>query len=426
MDDHNYLQKAMNDFNEATARIMEAYAHLEGEFAKLNLELESKNQELETMLGRIEDVKSHLQSVLESLRTGVVVLDQEGKIRTVNSCAERFLGHTRESMLGQKVIPWLAEKGGGDWSSWEDLNCPRGDLGQRVNWNGRILDVFTSPLTSRTGETLGAVLVWLDVTRMVALEETTRRSEKLAAMGELAANIAHEIRNPLGSIELFASLLLKDLPESKNRERVSQIMGSVKKIDSKISNLLYFTEPVKPHLATIILADLIREIVSFADEIIADTGISLAVELDEKRDAVEGDAEMLKQVFFNLILNALQAMPRGGRLTVRSARALAAIRDQGSAVFQEVTVADRGEGIGAENIHRVFEPFFTTKEGSSGLGLAIAHNIVLLHRGYIRLKSKVGEGTEFIVGLPVAEKSDPGFREGRGNFGGGFNRREIL
>ncbi len=404
MEDLSYLQKSISQFNDATNRIMEAYGRLEKEFANLNLELEKKNLELEKMVGEKEDVKSYLHNILESLTTGVVVIDLQGNIQTINGCAEVFLQSSRELLTGRNIRTWLADICPGDGNNLLESEYLAGDLGRRAALNDRILDIFGSPLRARSGDVLGVVLVLVDVTKMEGFKEIAKRSERLAAMGELAANIAHEIRNPLGSIELFSSLLLKDLVEKKNRQRVMQVIASVKNMDSKISNLLYFAEPNPPRMESLFLHDIIEEIISFTEPIIDQADISLAVDLDDSEPLVSGDTEMLKQVFLNVILNALQAMPAGGRLSIKSRRVNATGEGSRNSFFQEVIIVDTGPGIPADVASRIFDPFFSTKEGNTGLGLAIAHNIISLHRGYIHVKSKPQQGAEFTVALPVLQR----------------------
>ncbi|MDZ4164834.1 MAG: ATP-binding protein [Smithellaceae bacterium] len=405
MEDLSYLQKSFEEFNRATSKIMEAYGKLEKEFARLNIELGEKNLELERLIGEKEDVKNYLHNILESLTTGVVVVDLEGNIQTVNRCAEMFLQESRDRLTGKNINSFFMELSSSQWDNLLESEYLASDIGKRVVLNDRVLDIFGSTIRARNGEIFGAVLVLRDITKMERLEEIAKRSEKLAAMGEMAANIAHEIRNPLGSIELFSSLLLKDLGEKKNKDRVMHIIGSVKNMNNKISNLLFFAGANPPQMEQLSLCDALREIIEFTRTIIDQAGISLEVMLDHLNPTVSGDAEMLKQVFLNIILNALQAMPSGGQLSIKSSM-LERMGSKGGNGFYEVLISDTGAGIPAERLSRIFDPFFSTKEGSSGLGLAIAHNIVSLHKGEIHVKSRVNYGTTFAIALPVCSLAD--------------------
>jgi signal transduction histidine kinase len=266
------------------------------------------------------------------------------------------------------------------------------------------MEVFSAPVRDRNSDTIGTVFLLRDVTRIEKLEEMAKRTEKFAAMGEMAANIAHEIRNPLGSIELFASLLIKDLKEKKDRDRISQIITSVKNMDNKISNLLLFTRNTYPVPGMVNVHDILKEIHVFSEQIFIQGNIVFALRYADVEPVIEGDAEMLKQVFFNLILNALQAMPEGGRLSIETkcSRANGNVKTNAPSSI-EIKFSDDGRGIAEEHMSKIFDPFFSTREGGSGLGLAIVHNIVDMHRGSINVERGERGGTIFTILLPLTK-----------------------
>ncbi|MBI3328085.1 MAG: hypothetical protein HYZ81_15460 [Nitrospinae bacterium] len=226
-----------------------------------------------------------------------------------------------------------------------------------------------------------------------ALEEQVQRTNRLAAMGEMAASIAHEVRNPLGSIELFAALLKQELEQDGGkRTLVEHILSGVKSLNRTISNMLLFTkslaarfEPVDPH--QVLEASLV-----FASHVLRHHRLRLQKSFGADGVTVCADPELLKQVFLNLILNAIQAMPEGGTLT------LATRLDQH---VLEVKVGDTGVGMSAEVTEKIFNPFFSTKDGGTGLGLTIVHNIVEAHNGVIHVVSTRGKGTTFTILLPL-------------------------
>jgi signal transduction histidine kinase len=238
-----------------------------------------------------------------------------------------------------------------------------------------------------------------DITRVEKLEEMAKRTEKLIAMGEMAANIAHEIRNPLGSIELFASLLMKDMKDDRHQGRLSHIITSVKNMDNKISNLLLFTTQKHPMMRKVNLHRIVKEVLRFSDPIIKQEDISLSVKYSSIEPCVRGDAEMLKQVFLNILLNAIQAMTDGGRLRIETV--VSPLRLEDGARSVEVRISDTGVGITRDNLKKIFDPFFSTRERGSGLGLAIVHNIVHAHGGSIDVDSREREGTVFSITLPL-------------------------
>jgi signal transduction histidine kinase len=232
------------------------------------------------------------------------------------------------------------------------------------------------------------------------LKATVKRTEKLAAIGETAANLAHEIRNPLGSIELFASLLKKDAKEKKNSDRASHIINAVRDMDNKISNLLLFAGSQKPPMKTINVNNALKEIIAFSEQIIKKGNIFLTVSYEDVDPMIFGNAEMLKQIFLNLMLNAMQAMPKGGNLYIKT-RTLGGRYEGGAHGSNlEIRFMDTGCSIPAENIKKIFDPFFTTKGKGAGLGLAIVHNIVDIHGGSIDVENNKGGGTVFNLTFP--------------------------
>ncbi len=403
LDQVTTLKRSFDDFNQVTRKLREAFASLELKFEGINRELEDKNLRLERAVEENERVKNHLQSILESLTTGVLVTDREGKITLMNPSAEGFYGVTLSRMAGKPVDVLLQGVSSGSGRGGpQRRKAAIGAPGRKIRVRGRTIEVLESAVKTAKGEVMGAVYILRDVTAVEKLEEMAKRAEKLAAMEELAANVAHEIRNPLGSIELFASLLMKDLRDRRSLERVSQIIAAVRNVDNKISNLLLFTRKREPLMHEVDLHGILEEVISFCEEIIAHEGVSLSAKYARGGARVRGDAEMLKQVFLNIILNAFQAMPCGGVLEIETRRIGAGDFHPVGAPLMEVRFSDTGVGIPAEHLAKIFDPFFSTKEKGSGLGLAIVHSIVDLHGGAIDVESREGGGTLFRILLPLA------------------------
>lgn len=404
MQDLASLQKSFESFNKATAELERAYARLEERFASLNQELEEKNIELLKTIEEKEQTKNYLQNILESLINGVVVTDQEGRIQTLNSCAEVFTNVLQPDVIGRHISILFESMPVSDWQTINLAEYFKGESGHKVIINGRTLEIFCSPFKSPAGEMIGNVFVLRDMTRIEKLEEMAKRTEKFAAMGEMAANIAHEVRNPLGSIELFASLLLKNLAEKKDRDRVVQIISSVKNVDNKISNLLLFTRRQTPQMKVISLHQVLSDVIDFSEQIIEQAGVAVSVQLAEGDIQISADAEMIKQVFLNIILNAQQAMPEGGKLSIVTRLTHKSLFDPRE-MIAEVIFQDAGPGIPPGDISRIFDPFFSTKESGSGLGLAIVHNIISEHNGSISVENAPKGGMIVNVSLPAVTES---------------------
>jgi PAS domain S-box-containing protein len=389
-DHYLFLQKSFNEFNQATERLQNSFANLELKFQEINRELELKNEELKRTIAEKEEVKNYLRNILESLTTGVVVTDIAGWITTLNKWAETFFNVSQDQVTGKHVRVLFGDLKDLDRnaSSYADHFT---DTGKKVNMKDRVIEIFASPMRAEQGEIIGEVFILRDITRVEKLEEMAKRTEKLIAMGEMAANIAHEIRNPLGSIELFASLLMKDMKDERHQGRLSHIITSVKNMDNKISNLLLFTTQKHPMMRKVNLHRIVKEVLSFSDPIIKQEDILLSVKYSSIEPCVRGDAEMLKQVFLNILLNAIQAMTDGGRLGIETV--VSPLRLENGVRSVEVRISDTGVGITRDNLKKIFDPFFSTRERGSGLGLAIVHNIVHAHSGSIDVESGEKEGT---------------------------------
>jgi PAS domain S-box-containing protein len=404
MSDVLSLQQLFENFNMATASLKQAYANLEIKFENINRELEIKNRELENTIAEKEEMKNYLQNILESLTNGVIVTDLEGKIQRVNRCACTFAGVEETDVQGKHVSALFDLLSPENWEGILFSEYLKGGVGHKIKLNGRTMEIFSSPVTARNGETLGNVFILRDITRIERLEEMEKRSEKFASMGEMAANIAHEIRNPLGSIELFASLLMKDLKEKRDRDRVAQIVSSVKNMDNKISNLLLFTKTKIPRLEVVNINEVLKETLFFAEQLASQGSISLDYTFEEGEARVACDVEMMKQVFLNIIFNGIQAMPDGGSLHIETNFSHIDKAIPNVTPFVEIMFKDSGIGIPEENLPKIFDPFFSTKEGTSGLGLPIVHNIIDMHNGAVHVESGHGGGTVFTVLLPYKEK----------------------
>jgi PAS domain S-box-containing protein len=407
-DQYLFLQKSFHEFTQATERLQNAFANLEQKFEEINRELELKNEELRQTIAEKEKVKNYLRNILESLTNGVVVTDLAGRITSLNRCAEAFLGTSQDHVIGTHIRGLFDDVDVSDWRTFPHTEY-LADAGTKIHIKDRIMEVFVSPMKTEQNDIIGTVFILRDITRIEKLEEMAKRTEKLAAMGEMAANIAHEIRNPLGSIELFASLLMKDLKNEKYQGRLSHIITSVKNMDNKISNLLLFTTQKNPVLRVINLHRIMDEVIHFSDPIVKQEGITLSVRYAKVEPRVMGDEEMLKQVFLNILLNSIQAMIDGGALDIETIASHE--QDEGSTGDGnvEIRISDTGVGIPKEDLKRIFDPFFSTRERGSGLGLAIVHNIIHVHGGSIDVESREKRGTIFSIVLPQiteTKKSD--------------------
>ncbi|MCZ6747887.1 MAG: ATP-binding protein [SAR324 cluster bacterium] len=376
---------------------------------RLNREVDEKNRAL-------EENKAYLSNILESLEIGVLVTDLEGHITSVNRTGQALLAAASDALTGRHVNEVLGEA----LLPAAGATAPR--VGEPIAFQrsgGEVLQfqISATPMQGEQDEPLGYIFNVQDVTQLKKLEEQTERQNRFTAMGEMAANIAHEIRNPLGSIELFASLVKKGLnEENEGTTLLNHISSNVGSMNHIISNLLAYTKPRPVSPQRVDLHALLREGVEMSRFMAKQHRVEMRTGLDAEHSLVMGDPEQLKQVLNNLVMNAVQAMPEGGELTVTTRsltigdpRALARFGMEPSAEaadpeFVEVAVRDTGCGIPKDIQRKIFDPFFTTKARGTGLGLAIVHHIIESHRATIDIESRPDEGTEIVMTYPVIKE----------------------
>jgi PAS domain S-box-containing protein len=403
------LIRNMEAFNGVTEQLQRSYDDLHLRVKQLDLELESKNKELEKNLVEKEEVKNYLNDILESLTNGVIVVDREGRITTFNQTAASLTGLKRQNCLAKtlkEVFPFdlfenmvsRLEKNRGETIS-RDQNVITPDK-KTIN-----VRVSASPVWDNHGGQIGTVLILQDRTDLHRLEELAHRNQRLREMGEMAAGIAHEIRNPLGSIELFASLLKKDLEGDPEKAKLVQhIRAGVQNMDRIISTLLLFAKSSQPSRQQCDINLLLSQLLDGLDDVKVPENIKVVRDFGKEEMLANGDRELLRQVFPNLIRNAVQAMPEGGELHMQTRKALIPLAENdgeaGDRKFIAVTITDTGGGISADDLTKIFNPFFTTKVKGTGLGLAISHNIIKAHQGTIEAMCEEGESTSFIIKIP--------------------------
>jgi len=248
----------------------------------------------------------------------------------------------------------------------------------------------------------GTLVALKDVTCGKHESERSQRKDRLAAMGEMAAKIAHEIRNPLGSIELFATSLQASLEEQPELQVLAErISSGVKSIDSIISNLLQFIRPNEAsRFERFDIYEALDDSLFFMEHRTdKENGIAVKVAYGHRPLFVKGDVELMKQVCLNIILNAIQSMPNGGELCISTTPQ--SKPHGGNPVLFRIRISDSGGGIHPDHVGKIFDPFFTTKERGTGLGLSIVHNIIEMHDGVIDVESTPENGTVFTIGLPL-------------------------
>ncbi|HEV8308283.1 MAG TPA: ATP-binding protein [Methylomirabilota bacterium] len=350
-----------------------------------------------------ERVKTLMRNVLESIPTGVLTLDSDGALTSLNSAAERLLGVRASMVVGRpledalqhttELAAWVRAALSGRGLFQESDLSVSGAESRRLT-----LRVSAAELRNESNRFDGLVVLLRDVTEVSRLELQLRRADKLAALGTLAAGVAHEVKNPLHALGLNLHLLVQELgapqPSKVELEDYLGILrAEIERIHQIVENFLRFSKPSIPEVKPLDLNALVERVLSLVGFEAAGHRVGIQTEFDPELDTIAGDEGQLAQVVLNLVINAMQAMPTGGNLTLTTRR------DNG---WGELTVRDTGEGIPHDVVPQIFDPYFTTRQGGSGLGLAIAHRIVEGHNGTIDVESKAGLGTTMVVRLPLA------------------------
>jgi two-component system sensor histidine kinase PilS (NtrC family) len=357
------------------------------------------------------------ERTVESLKSGLLTAGRDGRITSFNPEAERITGVASASAIGQDVeelfpgIRDLALAPAGDDSAQGRFRAPYYNrLGEDLH-----LGIAAYILKDARGAPSGHVMIFQDVTDVVEMEGELRRSERLAAVGELSASIAHEIRNPLAAISGSVQMLKREADTLGGTVEASRLMGIVLRETDRLNHLvtdfLQYARPGPLRIEPVSLETVVGEVLEVFGSIVPE---NLRVELNVPRAlAVRADAAQLRQLLWNLALNACQAMPEGGILslearaaaepTPQEARSARRSELEEKKTWVEIAVRDQGVGIPPEALDHVFDPFFTTKPEGSGLGLATVHRIVEEHGGSIRLESLVDRGTAIRIWLPRAE-----------------------
>jgi PAS domain S-box-containing protein len=392
--DSALLHEAFRSFDDAAATLQQSYQTLTSRLEELDVELADRNEALGRNLRANEELREHLTAIVESLSTGLLVLDIEGTITRCNQAGEQLLGLKREQILGRSLTACLKEA---------QLD---GDAYPLTTRQGAAVALSTRALTARGECHAGSVVLIQDVTAVRELEDRLQRRNRLAAMGEMVGRIAHEIRNPLGSIELFASMLRRDLNAVPAlRGYAEHISSSVHMMNRLLTNLLVYTKPDCPHGEWYETEALMLDSLTLAAHAIANTRIDIRLEVDPLAARIWCDTGQMKQVLLNLILNGIQAMPGSGTLTLSASLTEGQVSGEPAL---RLSVSDTGVGIPGAQRSRIFDPFFTTKDEGTGLGLAIVHAIVEAHQGRIDVESCEGRGTTFTIVLPQCPVSDRG------------------
>ena len=379
-------------------------------------ELKKKKKELIQKQVDYNQLEAFNQNIIQSLDSGLLTVDLSGKINFLNRTAEKILGRDGESLKDTSIydlFPKINEvveqvkmkvpESSADYQRYETLLTN--------HEGGKIYLGFSfSPLTDPEGSLIGHTLIFQDITKFKEMEEQMKRVDKMAAVGALAAGMAHEIRNPLASLSGSIQMLKTELTLDDPQQHLMEItLRESERLNALITDFLLFAQPPQSHKIVYPIGKILEETLDlFIHSPSFHDGIRILRPSPHEGIRISIDPDQMKQVFWNLFINAAQSMSNGGEIQVHLGKGNALgitslslsppVRDK---EWVKISIADSGKGIPLEEKEKIFEPFFTTKENGTGLGLSIVHKIVENHKGLIKVDSELGSGSTFTIFLPA-------------------------
>jgi len=359
-----------------------------------------KLQESYIVKKTLNEMKMYTSKLLETMDNAVISVDNKGNIKTFNRKSEEIFNKKKEEVLNkdsQEVLN-LSILGESIFKTCllEKKNISQEIILEQKGLKKKILDLNTSFLADESGEITGVVAVIRDVTEIKDLNEEVARHKRLAALGKLSAGIAHEIRNPLSSIRGLAQFVYNSFSKTDERkEDLNTIIQEVDRLNKLVVQVLDFAKLQKPNLTRFSLNDLIGKITELFKLEIKDKQVKFNSELSPDISKIQADEDQVRQILMNVIINAIQAIPKKGEIKIKTEKAIF----KGEPAIKLI-IEDSGIGIPEKDFTQIFDPFFSTKDKGSGLGLSIVYKLIEAHQGEIKVESKEGEGTKFVIFLP--------------------------
>ncbi len=364
-----------------------------------------KEEVIEHLTQELEDVKNFTESIIQSIGSGIIIAEMNDTITYINRAGERMLGYPKEELIGkpfgifglrekQSVIPSFL-------NNPDDLDTRKeGWMRKKDHTEFPVGFTINNHLSIR-GEKIGKIVVFRDLTNVYKIQEEILRMDRLVSLGKLASGIAHELRNPLAGIKTTAQALGEEMSgDDSRREYLLRITKEIDRLNDLLKTFFSFAKPQNLNLVHCHIKDIINEIIPFLIKEIADKGIRFIETYHPQLPKVKVDKTQMHQVFLNLFLNAIQAMPNGGELKIEASPILSNSLEGFKKNFIKVVISDTGRGIPPHIVHKIFDPFFTTKPRGIGLGLSITYQIIKKHGGTIKVESQWEKGTSFVINLP--------------------------
>lgn len=381
--DEALLVRAFESFSDAAGTLERSYSELQTQVGYLRKELEDTNRDLTSSLEENQRMRHRLKRILEGLPCGVLVSESDGTITTCNPEATRLIELNVQQILPGELLQMLPVRAD------ESL-----EIEQSSETKRRWVAVRRAQLGSEDG--CSSIFIFQDITALKQLEQEREVLRRREALAQMSAALAHEIRNPLGSLELFAGLLAESGLGPQQNEWLEHVQAGLRTLAATVNNILHFHSQPQPGLLPTNLGELLNGVMQFLQPVAARSGVALECEAQLEGVKIDCDRHRVEQVFLNLALNSFRFMPDGGHLQF-----------SGRVVGDEaqIEVSDSGPGIAPEDREQVFEAGFSTEPGRAGLGLAVSKTIMEQHRGSIAVTDSAEGGTKFFLQFPLARES---------------------
>jgi len=369
-------------------------------------QVREKELEIQKLNEEVQRLRAFAESLIHSISSGLILVDTKEQVTFFNRAAEKILGYSRKEVIGKPfTIFSLKEKKQTmptPFANDYEMDSRReGTIVRKDKVEIPIGFNITDHLDSHGGK-IGKIISFRDMTIVLKLQEEMIRMDRLVSLGELSSGIAHEIRNPLAGIKTTTQALGEEMDhDDPKREYLNRITKEIDRLNGLLKTFFSFAKPQSLNPVVCNIRDIVNEIIPLLIKDIANRGINFIEEYATDLPKVRVDFNQIHQVFLNLFLNAIQAMPTGGELKIKAVTISSPSLINPGGEYVRISISDTGKGIPGRDIDKIFDPFFTTRPKGIGLGLSITYQIIKKHGGNIRVESKVDKGTTFTFTLPT-------------------------
>ena len=394
-----HLAQAFTLFSQETQRLKERYAQLESRFQEVNTELDTTNMQLRAKLIELQTLSSYLTNILKNISQGIMFIDKEGIITTCNEACADLLHMPKEKLLWRNFWSLFSD----DFFGFSmrrslDLGICHKTCYMTLSIPGKEnkeIEVSTSYVTDSPKDYQGVILLLRDITQIQKLQMTASLNDRMKELGQIAATVAHEIRNPLGGIRGYSSLLYRDLEKMPHlQEMAYQIIEGTKALERLVSNVLHFARPIEIHREPVDIKEMIQELIKFVKvDPACPSHVRIDLHLPQEKFIVSLDKQLFHSALLNLLSNAFQAIE-----TEEGIITISLVQNNDNLVLN---ISDTGKGIDPTDQEKIFTPFFTTKATGTGLGLAETYKILQAHFSHIEVRSQPKVGTTFTITIPL-------------------------